>query len=55
MIIQYESKKCEQTIENLQENEINFEELLADTGYSSGEALQYLGNRNINALYKNTN
>ena len=46
-------KLCEQTIENFQENEISIEELLADTGYSSGEALQYLDHRNINAWIPN--
>lgn len=37
----------EQTIENLKENELKLEEVLADTGYSSGEALRYLESQNI--------
>ena len=46
-------KLCEQTIENLQENEMTLDELLADTGYSSGGALQYLDKKNINAWIPN--
>ncbi|GHT09277.1 hypothetical protein AGMMS49525_18310 [Bacteroidia bacterium] len=38
-----------QTIENLKENEIEVEEVLADTGYSSGESLRYLEKQNIEA------
>jgi transposase len=37
----------ENTIENLQENGLQIEEVLADTGYSSGEALQALEDNNI--------
>ena len=39
----------ELTEENLKENGIELEELLADGGYSSGEALAYLHEKNINA------
>jgi transposase len=46
-------KLCEQTLENLQENEITMDELLADTGYSSGTALQYLEQKAINAWIPN--
>lgn len=35
--------------ENLKDNDIELEELLADGGYSSGEALAYLHEKNINA------
>ena len=46
-------KLCEQTLENLQENDIKMLELLADTGYSSGSALQYLEEKEINAWIPN--
>jgi len=46
-------KLCGQTIENLHENEIKMLELLADTGYSSGTALQYLEQKGINAWIPN--
>jgi transposase len=46
-------KLCEQTLENLQENEIKMGELLADTGYSSGVALQYLEQKGIHAWIPN--
>ena len=39
----------ELTEKNLNENGIELEELLADGGYSSGEALAYLHEKNINA------
>jgi transposase len=39
--------------ENLNENDIELEELLADGGYSSGEALEYLHKKNINAFIPN--
>ena len=48
-----------QTIENLAENNLKLEEVLADTGYSSGTALKYLKENNIEGyipnfgLYKN--
>jgi IS5 family transposase len=41
-------KLCDQTHENLQENELNMEEVLADTGYSSGEAMTYLAKKQLN-------
>ena len=34
---------------NLNENDIELEELLADGGYSSGEALAYLDKKKIDA------
>ncbi|WP_333810532.1 IS1182 family transposase [Flavobacterium sp.] len=43
----------ELTKENLKENEIELEELLADGGYSSGEALAYLHEKNIDAYIPN--
>ena len=43
----------DQTIESLQDNDIELEELIADAGYSSGEALQYLENKNIDAYIPN--
>ena len=46
-------KICEQTIENLSENDLQMGELLADTGYCSGEALKYLDEKNINAWMPN--
>jgi len=46
-------KLCEQTIENLQENKLSLGELLADTGYSSGSALEYLEQKGINAWMPN--
>jgi len=42
-----------QTIGNLHENHIQIDELVADAGYSSGEALQYLEDKNINAWIPN--
>ncbi len=38
---------------NLDENDIELEELLADGGYSSGEALEYLHKKNIDAYIPN--
>ncbi|MBM6497736.1 IS1182 family transposase, partial [Flavobacterium macrobrachii] len=46
-------KIVELTEENLNENDIQLEELLADGGYSSGEALAYLHQKNINAYIPN--
>lgn len=43
----------ELTEENLNENGIELEELLADGGYSSGEALAYLHEKNIDAYIPN--
>ena len=43
----------ELTKENLLENEIQLEELTADTGFSSGEALKYLDENNIDAYIPN--
>jgi Transposase DDE domain. len=39
--------------ENLQQNHIDMDELLADTGYSSGETLKYLEGKEINAWIPN--
>jgi transposase len=41
------------TIENLGENNLQIEEVLADGGYSSGEALQYLEDNNIEGYIPN--
>ncbi len=43
----------DQTIANLEQNDFKIDELVADAGYSSGEALQYLDNRNIDAYIPN--
>ena len=43
----------ELTKENLEENDIELEEVLADGGYSSGEALNYLHQNKINAYIPN--
>lgn len=40
------------TVENLKENELTVEEVLADAGYSSGEALQALEDNNITGYIK---
>lgn len=54
------AQAVEQTKENLEENNLHLEEVLADTGYSSGSALQYLKDNNIKGYipnfgqYKNT-
>ena len=42
-------KIVEQTIENLQNNDLHIEEVLADTGYSSGVSYGYLERQNIKA------
>lgn len=42
-----------QTQENLRSNEMELEQLVADAGYSSGEALQYLDEKNIDAWIPN--
>jgi hypothetical protein len=44
---------CRTYRKNLNENGIELEELLADGGYSSGEALAYLHEKNINAYIPN--
>jgi transposase len=46
-------KLCELTADNLHENEIAMGEILADTGYSSGAALQYLEEKGIDAWIPN--
>ena len=43
----------ENTISNLQENGLQLEEVLADTGFSSGEALQALEDHNIEGYIPN--
>ena len=43
----------EQTKENLLKNNLKLEEVLADTGYSSGEALKYLSENNITGYIPN--
>jgi hypothetical protein len=43
----------EQTIQNLIENEIKVEQVLADTAYSSGEVLKYCQAKNIDAYIPN--
>jgi transposase len=42
-----------QTKENLEQNGLHLEEVLADTGYSSGEALEYLEKENIKGYIPN--
>ncbi len=39
----------DQTIENLNQNEIELDEVIADAGYSSGESLQYCEDKEIDA------
>ncbi|HUN02856.1 MAG TPA: IS1182 family transposase [Niabella sp.] len=43
----------EQTIENLKDNELQLDQLVADAGYSSGQSLQYLEDKNIDAWIPN--
>lgn len=43
----------DQAIENLQKNEMELQQVVADAGYSSGEALQYLDSKNIDAWIPN--
>jgi hypothetical protein len=43
------AKIVSQTIENLQDNNLQIEEVLADTGYSSGESYQFLEKNDITA------
>ena len=43
----------ELTKSNLKENDIALQEVLADGGYSSGEALKYLNDKNIDAYIPN--
>lgn len=47
------SQIVDQTIENLSQNNLQLEQLVADAGYSSGEALQYLAAKNIDAYIPN--
>jgi len=42
-----------QTIENLQDNDMHLGEVIADAGYSSGESLAYLASKNIDAWIPN--
>jgi hypothetical protein len=42
-----------QYIDNREQNEIELEQIAADTGYSSGEALRYLADHNIDAYIPN--
>ena len=42
------------TVENMQENNIQVKEILADTGYSSGEAIQALIDHNLEGYIPNT-
>jgi transposase len=42
-----------QTIENLNDNNLQMKQLIADTGYSSGETLKYLEENNIDAYIPN--
>ena len=46
-------KICDLTISNLRENNMNIHQLLADTAYSSGEALQYIEEKGIDAYIPN--
>ena len=43
----------DQTVKNLESNGIKMGQLIADTGYSSGEALKYLEEKNIDAYIPN--
>ena len=46
-------KLCEYTNDNLKEHEMKIRRLVADTGYSSGEALKYCEENNIDAYISN--
>ena len=46
-------KAIEQTKENLEANDLHLAEVLADTGYSSGNALRYLKENNITGYIPN--
>ena len=46
-------KIAEQTIQNLHQNNLPVEQIVADTNYSSGEALRYLEEKNIVAYIPN--
>jgi hypothetical protein len=46
-------KLCARTNKNLQEHNMKINKLLADTGYSSGEALKYCEENNIDAYIPN--
>jgi transposase len=46
-------KVVTQTIENLKQNSLPIEELLTDTGYSSGEALRFIEENSIDAYIPN--
>src|SRR5215469_4606230 len=46
-------KLCERTKENLKPHKLRIDELLADTGYSSGEALKYCEENNLDAYIPN--
>jgi transposase len=43
----------DQTISNLNENDLTLEQILADTAYSSGEVLKYCESKNIDAYIPN--
>lgn len=47
------AQAVEQTKENLKENNLHLEEILADAGYSSGKALRYLKENNITGYIPN--
>jgi len=47
------SEIMDQTIENLSQNDIETEQVLADAGYSSGESLQYCEDKNLDAWIPN--
>jgi len=47
------SEIMDQTIENLDQNDIQIGEVLADAGYSSGTSLQYCEDKNLNAWIPN--
>ena len=46
-------KLCRHTNENLKKHQMKIQELLADTGFSSGEALKYCEENNIDAYIPN--
>lgn len=47
------SEIMDQTLENLNQNNIKIEEVVADAGYSSGESLQYCEDKKIDAWIPN--
>ncbi|MCO5255088.1 MAG: hypothetical protein M9892_12080 [Bacteroidetes bacterium] len=52
--MQFFPEVMDQTIENFEQNHLQLDEVLADAGYSSGEALQYLEEKQYQCLHPQT-